>query len=88
MKTQFKNSFFKDLRHIQDRDLLSRIKQVIESVEQAQDLAGVAHLKKLRGGDRFYRIRLGDYRIGLILEKGTVSFVRALHRRDIYRHFP
>lgn len=88
MKTLFKNSFLKDLRHIQDRDLLGRIKQIIESVEQAQDLTGIAHLKKLRGGERFYRIRVGDHRIGLIVEEGTVSFVRALHRRDIYRHFP
>ncbi|NPA92437.1 MAG: type II toxin-antitoxin system RelE/ParE family toxin, partial [Chloroflexi bacterium] len=36
----------------------------------------------------FYRIRLGDYRLGLEIEGDTVVFVRFLHRRDIYRYFP
>jgi mRNA interferase RelE/StbE len=36
----------------------------------------------------YYRIRLGDYRVGLKIENNTVCFVRFLHRKDIYRYFP
>jgi len=36
----------------------------------------------------YYRIRLGDYRIGLVVNEQTVVFVRFLHRREIYRYFP
>ena len=59
-----------------------------ELVEQAQHLGQVANLKKLRGGGNYYRIRVGDYRIGLIVEGDAVTFVRFLHRKDIYRYFP
>jgi ribosomal-protein-alanine N-acetyltransferase len=42
----------------------------------------------LRGSSDFYRIRVGDYRIGVAVEGDEVEFVRCLHRRDIYGYFP
>lgn len=30
----------------------------------------------------------GYYRIGLFVEGEEVEFVRVLHRKDMYRHFP
>ena len=46
------------------------------------------NLRKLRGSDRYYRIRVGEYRVGLSVEGDTVTFVRFLHRKDVYRYFP
>lgn len=43
----------------------------------------------MEGYSAFYRIRIGDYRIGLQIESDNlVYFVAFDHRRDIYRHFP
>jgi mRNA interferase RelE/StbE len=69
-------------------DLKKRVAEIIESVEQTQDLREIGNLKELRGSDRYYRIRMGDYRIGVALEAETVVFVRFLHRKDVYRYFP
>ena len=88
MTVRFKESFVRDLRAIKDKGLLTRVRELIELVEQAQHLGQVANLKKLRGGGNYYRIRVGDYRIGLIVEDDTVTFVRFLHRKDTYRYFP
>lgn len=88
MKVRFKESFARDLRTLQDKTLLGRIKALVEDVEKAKGLADVAGLKKLRGGGAFYRIRIGDYRVGLALEQDVVVFVRFLHRREVYRYFP
>ncbi|MDQ3813235.1 MAG: type II toxin-antitoxin system RelE/ParE family toxin [Armatimonadota bacterium] len=88
MKTEFKSSFARDLRTIRDRNLLARIQAVIETVEQAEALQDIANLSKLQGGDNFYRIRVGDYRVGIVIESDTVIFVRCLNRREIYRYFP
>ncbi|MCG2767884.1 MAG: type II toxin-antitoxin system RelE/ParE family toxin [Chloroflexota bacterium] len=88
MKVNFKRSFTKDLKGIQDKALLRRVKEVIELVERVQDLQEVKGAKKLRGGDRYYRIRIGEYRLGIVSEERSVTFVRFLHRRDIYRYFP
>lgn len=88
MKVGFKRSFVKDLRRVRDKDLEARIKTAIELVEQAQNLQEIQDIKKLRSGDRYYRIRIADYRVGLVLEGDTVIFVRFLHRKDVYKYFP
>ena len=64
MKVRFNSSFAKDLKAIQDNDLKVRIKQVIELIEKAQTLQEIKDIRKLKGGDHYYRIRLKDYRFG------------------------
>ena len=88
MKVRFKGSFAGDLRALSDKALLSRIRALIENVEKAETLADLAGLKKLRGGGAYYRIRVGDYRVGLTVQEDVVVFVRVLHRREVYRYFP
>ena len=88
MNVRFKASFARDLRALKDKALLERIKQLIANVEAARSLAEVSNLKKLRGGGGYYRVRIGDYRVGLATEEGVVVFVRVLHRREVYRYFP
>jgi mRNA interferase RelE/StbE len=61
---------------------------LIETLEQAQTLNEIGNVKKLEGGGHHYRVRIGDYRVGLFLEKEIITFVRILNRKDIYRHFP
>lgn len=72
MKVGFKRSFVKDLRRVRDKGLEARVKTAIETVEQAQNLQEIQDIKKLRSGDRYYRIRIADYRVGLVLEGDTV----------------
>ena len=88
MKVLFRESFVRDLRRIEDQDVLRRIRQAVESVEQATNLLDVPHLKRLHSKGRHYRIRVGNYRLGLTVDENQVYFVRALHRREIYRYFP
>ncbi len=88
MKVTFRASFLRDLDNVTDRSFLVRAKKIIEEVEQAPDLSRVRNLKKLRGTLNCYRIRLGEYRLGLLLEADALVFVRFLHRKDVYRHFP
>ena len=61
---------------------------VVEDLQQAEKPQAIKKLKKLKGSKDYFRIKLGDYRIGLKFENDTVSFVRFLHRREIYRFFP
>jgi mRNA interferase RelE/StbE len=85
VKIQFRASFAKDLRNIKNKDLLKRINEIIEQVETAQTSQDITNLKKLKGDSSTYRIRAGEYRIGLIVESDTVTFVRCLNRKEIYR---
>ena len=88
MKTQFRKSFEKDLKKILDKKLLIKIKEVIEEIENVTTLGEIKNLKKLKGEENFYRIRIGEYRIGIKVNDDTITLIRLLHRREIYRFFP
>ena len=88
MKVEFKSSFARDLRKLNDVDTRARVEKLIAAVKQADSLDQLSGVKKLQGQDDIYRIRLGDYRVGVSLSGETVTFVRCLHRKDIYRYFP
>ena len=42
----------------------------------------------MTGWENHYRIRIGDYRLGIALEGDVVVLVRFRHRSDFYRGFP
>lgn len=88
MKVEFRKSFTKDLKDISDKSLLTKVKQLIEAVEKAETLQDVPNRKKLKGEGNYFRLKIGDYRLGFALDKEVVIFVRFLNRKDIYKFFP
>ena len=88
MKVVFRQSFVRDLKKIHDQDVLRRVREVIEQVEAAASLQAISGLKKISATAVYFRIRIGDFRIGLSLDRDVFEFVRCLHRRDLYRYFP
>lgn len=89
MEVRFEASFEKDLKKVKkDKKLLKSVKEVIGEVKKAKDLSDLRNLSKLKEYKTFYRIRIGDYRIGLDVVEDKVIFVRILHRKDIYKYFP
>ena len=88
MKVEFRESFAKDLKALKDKNILKRAKEVIAAVEKADSLMSIPNLKKLKGGGNYFRLRVGDYRVGVALTDDKVIFVRFLNRKDIYKYFP
>ncbi len=88
MQLVFLKSFSKDLDNIkQPRDKKSIIK-TIDEIKKAQAIGELSGVKKLVGFQNAYRIRSGDYRIGIFLEGSKIEFARVAHRKDIYKIFP
>jgi mRNA interferase RelE/StbE len=67
MNVEFRKSFEKDLSKIRDVELLQRIKGVIEEVESLDSLTDLSNVKKLKAEGDYYRVRVGDYRIGTLI---------------------
>ena len=88
MKLEFRSSFARDIKRIRDKGLLKRVREIIEEVERAKSSTEISNLKRLKGRDDYYRIRVGDYRVGVALTGDNVVFVRFLNRKDIYKYFP
>lgn len=66
-----------------------KIREIILHLEEAHDLRSISQLKALKGGGGYFRIRVGQYRIGLQCKgEGEVILLRVMHRREIYRNFP
>jgi mRNA interferase RelE/StbE len=88
LRVEFRKSFLKDIEALGDPATKKRIRKAIAQAEEAATLRQVENLKKLKGGEPYYRIRVGDYRIGLILHEESLVFVRCLHRSAVYRYIP
>ncbi len=88
MKIAFDKSFQKRLIKIKDKALLGKVKDVIIHAESAPDIWQIPNISKLEGFKTFYRIRIGDYRIGIELKKDTLFFITIANRKDIYKNFP
>ena len=88
MKTEFKASFLKCIHKIADNNLKAKIIECIQNVELSDNIKQINDLKKLEGHKSFYRIKLGDYRIGVKIDSEVVVFVTVAHRKDIYKLFP
>lgn len=74
MKADFKKSFHRDLRKIKDPGILERVAEVIEEVAKVAGSSELSALKKITGAKNFYRIRVGDYRIGVEIVKNEMVF--------------
>ena len=88
MNVKFEAKFAKDLRTIKNPKHLDKVKEIINACKAVRDLSELNQIKKLQGYDSFYRIRLGDYRIGIEVVNDEIIFTRFLHRKDIYKYFP
>ncbi|MCY3506053.1 MAG: type II toxin-antitoxin system RelE/ParE family toxin [Chloroflexi bacterium] len=65
-----------------------KVERIVEQLQRAPSVASVPSVASKRGYANHYRIRVGDYRLGIVVDGDTAILVRFLHRRDIYRHFP
>jgi len=88
MQVDFTKHFSKQLDHLRDENLLGRLRQVVSAVINAATIGDIPNLKKLKGHPSAFRIRLGDYRIGLFIEDDRAIFAVFEHRKDIYNKFP
>ncbi len=86
MKATFRKSFARDLKKVRPGGSRRRPRGDRER-GAAADLRAVSNLKKLSGTGDYYRLRVGDYRIGVAIEGDNVEFVQCLPRRDLYRSF-
>ena len=88
MEVTFTNLFNKDLAALRDRKTAEAVANAISDVKSAASLKDIRNIKKLKGSTHHYRIRVGQYRLGLFVQDGVVEFSRFLHRKEVYRYFP
>mgnify|MGYP006425001349 CR=1 FL=1 len=89
MKVEYLPSFIKDLKKLKKQADYIKIKQLAtKDIPNYNSFDQIQNLRKIKGTQSAYRIRVGDYRIGFFFQENTIIFSRVLHRREIYRFFP
>jgi mRNA interferase RelE/StbE len=88
MQVEFLGKFNKDICSLKVASTKSKLLETIDSIEKAKLISEIKGLKKLKGYKDAYRVRLGDYRLGIFINKDIVQFARFVHRKDIYKLFP
>lgn len=88
MKTEFLKQFIRDTDKLSVQSVRNEVIKAIKNVEDSASPTEIKGLKKLSGYKHAFRIKIGDYRIGIFIEKNNVEFARVVHRKDIYKVFP
>ena len=88
MEVEFTKTFSKQIDTLHNESSKSRLSQVVQNVILANTLQDIVNLKKMKGHQNAYRIKIGDYRMGLFFEEGLIIFAYLAHRKDIYNRFP
>lgn len=61
---------------------------VFEEFATYNSLSEIGKAEKMIGTNNYYKIRFGEYRIGLIKSGENIELLRVLNRKEIYRFFP
>lgn len=88
MKVEFLNSFVSDLKKVSDKSYCQKVMKQIVEIENASRITDIPNIKKIKGTNSAYRIRIGDYRLGFFYDNGIFELARFMHRKDIYKKFP
>jgi mRNA interferase RelE/StbE len=88
MEVIYLKSLEKDLKKIRDKKLLKLLAQLFIGLENSETLFEISKVKKLSGHSEAYRIKVGDYRLGLFYSEEKITIARFLKREDIYKLFP
>ena len=88
MKLIVQKVFEKDISKISNKKLAVQVSVAIEEMEQAFKLTDLQNIKKMIGKGNYYRMRIGDYRLGFKVKSGNIVLLRFLNKKDIYKYFP
>jgi len=88
MKVLVLKSFEKDIERVSNKKLASQLLRILSSLEEAENLEEIPNTKKMKGGGKFYRIRVGHHRLGLSKQANSVTLIRFMHRKEVYNYFP
>ena len=89
MKIEYRQLFLKDLKKFKKQPIYKQIYTLIfDILPTVKSLQDVPNVKSLVGTQNRYRIRIGDYRIGIEINGDNLEVLRVLHRREFYRYFP
>ncbi len=88
MEIRINKTFLKELAKIPASQRKKIEQFVFNDTAAFKRQEDIPNLRKLKGYKYYYRIRFGNYRVGVRIQNDILIFERLLHRKDIYKFFP
>lgn len=88
-RIDYTKRFLKELSSL-PKDIRQRAEAIVFQELGSTNPFELGYLEKMTGFPDKYKIRVGDYRIGMTMDKQAKIIIcqRIVHRKDIYRIFP
>jgi mRNA interferase RelE/StbE len=88
-EVDFTKRFLKELASLPD-NVQKRIEVIVFQELKSDNPFSLGYIEKMKGYTDKYKIRVGDYRIGISVDSlhKRITCQRVAHRREIYRIFP
>ncbi|MDP3297650.1 MAG: type II toxin-antitoxin system RelE/ParE family toxin [Thermodesulfovibrionia bacterium] len=86
----YKKTFLKELKKLLKNIRIKTEHLCFDILPEIDNLADIKGLEKLVGYEKSYKVRFGDYCVGIEIdiESKVIECCRALHRKEIYRYYP
>jgi mRNA interferase RelE/StbE len=88
MEISYKKKFLKELAKIPEPYRSNIESFVFNDIHKFESPFQSERIQKLKGHDLFYKVRFGNYRVGLKMDSDDLVFERVLHRKEIYKYYP
>ncbi len=88
MTVEPSRQFSRDVRRLGSSQIRRRLDRTIQELIEVADITEVSGVRRLLAEGQHYRIRIGDYRLGITMDGEIAVLRRFLPRGEIYRYFP
>jgi len=88
-RVEYKKHFLKELSKI-PVEIRSKAEELVFVDLPCENPFDLGYIEQMKGYADKYKIRIGQYRIGITIEKENKLIIcsRVAHRKDIYKFFP
>jgi mRNA interferase RelE/StbE len=88
-EVEYTKRFLKELSELPE-NIQGRVEAIVFEALKSENPFNLGYIEKLKGYADKYKIRVGDYRVGIAIDTVGKRIIcqRLAHRREIYRIFP
>ncbi len=89
MKVIYTKTFLKDLSKVfPDKRRKQIEKFVFVELPGLSSIESAGNIEQMTGFKNYYKVRFGDFRVGMNKNDDTIEVLRVLNRKEIYKYFP
>ncbi|MEI6333930.1 MAG: type II toxin-antitoxin system RelE/ParE family toxin [Methylococcaceae bacterium] len=88
MEVSYSKKFLKQLADVPGKTRVKIENFALNELISVFSVSSLGKVEKMQGYDGFYKVRFGNYRVGLVIQNETITVKTVMHRREIYKFFP